>query len=156
MRTLTTDWNNADYANETTFCDRYAGTYVTIPAATPVDVRSMSDSVIGNHYYLLSNVPDTLAVDSAGNAETVVVDATVDVVVTVTKNPIAVPNIRVTATSADVTKVTVDAPYKLTDASGQCTFTLTGEAATAGKNVTFQVASDTSLEQVVAVEVTSS
>jgi hypothetical protein len=155
MRTLTTDWNNVAYASATTYCDRYAGTYVTIPANTPVDVRSMSDSVIGNDYYVLTRIPDTLAVDSAGNAETVAVDATVDVVVTVTDNPLAVLGVRVTATSQDPTKVSVDAPHKITDSNGQCTFTLTGVAAHAGRNVTFQVASDTTLEQVVAVTITA-
>ena len=155
MRTLTTDWNAAAHANATTFCDRYAGTYVTIPANTPVDVRSMQDSVLGNHYYVMSTVPDTITVDSAGNAETVAVDATVDFVVTVTDNPLACANVRVTATSSNPAKVSVDAPYKLTNASGQCTFTLTGLVADAGEDITVQVASNTALEQVVAVTITA-
>jgi hypothetical protein len=154
MRTITTDWNNVAYASATTYCDRYAGTYVTIPANEPTKTRSMADSVLGNHYYVLSNVPDTLAVDSVADAESVAVDADVDVVVTISKTPIAVPNIRVTATSADVTKVTVDAPYKLTDSNGQVTFTLHGVAA-ATKNVVFKVASNTALTKTVAVTVTA-
>ncbi len=153
MRTLTTDWNNVSYASAATFCDRYAGTYVTIPANTPVDVRSMQDSVLGNDYYVLTRVPDTCAVDSAGNAETMAVANTVDVVVTVTEDPLAVPNIRVTATSAHPATFTVDAPHKLTDANGQCTFTLTG-VSKATKNCVFAVASDTTLTQTVAVTVT--
>ena len=155
MRTLTTDWSNSSYADAATFLDRRAGTFVTIPAATPVDSRSMADSVIGGDYVTFAYTLDTLTADSAGDAESVEEEASTDVVVTVKDNPIAMPNIRITATSADTDVFTVSPAYAVTDANGQATFTITGVAAGGPENLTFQVASDTSVEKVVAVTVTS-
>ena len=50
MRQITTNWNNSAYNSQTIFVDNNSGNTVTIPANTPVNVRSMVDSVESGFY----------------------------------------------------------------------------------------------------------
>ena len=50
MRSITTDYNNSSYYNETKFTDVYSANGVTVAANTPVDVRAMMDSVGAGDY----------------------------------------------------------------------------------------------------------
>lgn len=128
MNSLTTDWNNAANANETSFLASN-GVVTTIPAGQADKVRSMKDAVAGGGWTQQTYVINTIAGDSVANAETVAALATVDVVVNVkNSNAANVQNVRVEAFSSDTTKFTVTATG-LTDASGNVTLTITGVAA---------------------------
>lgn len=152
MRDLTTNWNDAAYANATTFVDK-GGAYVTIPANTPVNVRSMQDSVQGGDYAVLATdaVPATIVSDAADDELALNVDADDDVTITVAGSAADSVGVRVHAVSADPTVCTVSPAFAVTDANGEAVFNIVG-IDDGVEDVTFSLASNPALA--VAVEVT--
>ena len=93
MRSITTDYNNSAYNSATKFTDVYSANGVTVPAKTPVNVRSMMDSVGAGDYVLSA---DTITIDHStatvahGSTGTSVITATISSAATA-GIPIAVP-----------------------------------------------------------------
>ena len=120
MREITTNWNNPDYANQTVFVDQATGATVTIPANTPVNVRSMLDSVQSGAYFnnptAITASEETLATEPEDTDE-----------VTVTLNP-AIGGFPIRATTDDGAVATVSPAVARTLADGTAVFTITSVA----------------------------
>jgi hypothetical protein len=120
MREITTNWNNPAYANETVFVDQATGFIVTIPANTPVNVRSMIDSVQSGAYF---NNPTAVTA-----SEETLATAPEDVdVVTVTLDP-AIGGFPIRATTSAAGVATVSPALGRTLADGTVVFTITSVA----------------------------
>jgi hypothetical protein len=145
MRSITTDYNNSAYNSATKFTDVYSANGVTVPAKTPVNVRSMMDSVGAGDYVLSA---DTIAVDDATIA--VAADATIASVITATISSVATAGIPIAVTSSDPTKATVSPALVRTKADGTATFTVTGVAA-GSSTLTFKTYGATSVTAAVTV-----
>jgi len=120
MREITTNWNNPDYANQTVFVDTATGATVTIPANTPVNVRSMVDSVSSGAYF--SNPVGVTASESTLATAPDDIDA-----VTVTLNP-AIGGFPIRATTSAAGVATVSPALGRTLANGTVVFTITSVA----------------------------
>jgi uncharacterized protein YjdB len=123
MRSITTNWNNVAYNSAGTFVDVTSGVSVTIPANTPVNFRSMVDSVESGAYVY---APDAL--DATPATTTKAAAETQAVTVTVTLNSVGVENAPIKAVSSDVTKATVSPAFANANASGVAIFTITAVA----------------------------
>lgn len=131
MRSITTNWNNSAYNSAGTFVDVKSNVTVTIPANTPVNFRSMVDSVESGAYVYN---PDTL--DASPATTTKAATQTQVVTVTVTLSAVGVENAPIRAVSSDVTKATVSPAFANANASGVATFTITA-VATGSATITF-------------------
>ena len=120
MRSITTDYNNSSYYNETKFTDVYSANGVTVAANTPVDVRAMMDSVGAGDYVLSATSMD---INSA--TATPAPGATATSVITTKISSTATAGIPVYAVSSDPTKVTVSPSLVRSASDGTATFTLT-------------------------------
>lgn len=135
MRSITTDYNNASYASATKFTDVYSGNGVTIPAKTPVDVRSMMDSVGAGDYVLSAT-----SMEVSDTTVDLTLEGTVTQGVTAKISTTATVGIPIRAVSSDVTQVTVTPALARTNASGVAYFTITnvGGVATNSIDVDFK------------------
>ena len=145
MRSITTDYNNSSYNSATKFTDVYSANGVTVPAKTPVNVRSMMDSVGAGDYVVSA---DTLAIDHA--TATVAHGSTGTSVITATISSVATAGIPIAVTSSDTTKATVSPALVRTKADGTATFTITGVAA-GSATLTFKTYGATSVTCAVTV-----
>ena len=145
MRDLTTDYNNSSYNSATKFTDVYSANGVTVPAKTPVNVRSMMDSVEAGDYVLSA---DLLAIDSA--TASVAHGSTTTSTITASISSVATAGIPVTVTSSDTTKATVSPALVRTKADGTAVFTITGVAA-GSATLTFKTYGATSVTCAVTV-----
>lgn len=119
MRAITTNWNNAAYAQSATFVDKVSGNHVVIPALNPMNHRSMIDSVESGGYIYQ---PDLVAVDEATLATAPEDEDVVEV--TVTLDSAAVFGAPVKAVSDDVEVATVSPALAYTDEEGKVSFTV--------------------------------
>ena len=124
MRSITTNWNSSAYDSAGTFVDVISGNTVTIPANTPVNFRSLVDSVESGSYIY---APDALTATPATVASAPLDKDTV--VINVSLSAANVENAPVVATTSDATKATVSPTIANTDKSGNYTFTITSVAA---------------------------
>jgi len=120
MREITTNWNNPDYANETIFVDVATGATVTIPANTPVNVRSMIDSVQSGAYF---NNPTAIT----ASEETLATAPEDTDQVTVTVAPV-VSGMLIKAVTNNGSVATVSPASARTLANGTAVFTITSVA----------------------------
>ena len=120
MRTITTDYNNASYASATKFTDVYSANGVTVPAKTPVNVRSMMDSVGAGDYVLSA---DELAISAT--TATPAPAATATLTLTAKISSAATAGIPIAATSSNTARVTISPALARTKADGTAVFTLT-------------------------------
>ena len=120
MRTITTDYNNSAYNSETKFTCVYSANGLTVAAATPVDVRSMTDSVQAGDYVASATSMD---IDSA--TSTPDVGGTDTVTITTKISSAATAGIPVRAYSSDTAKVTVTPALARSKADGTVDFVLT-------------------------------
>lgn len=120
MRTITTNWNNSAYNNQTIFVDFASGSTVTVPAGNPVNVRSMYDSVGAGSYFVN---PSAINVDEA-TLSTAPEDES-EVVATVDDGVVGA---LVTAVSDDEEIATVSPASGRVGPDGAFTFTVTSVA----------------------------
>lgn len=120
MRTITTDYNNSAYNSETKFTCVYSANGLTVAAATPVDVRSMTDSVQAGDY-----VTSATSMDIDSNTSTPDVGGTDTVTITTKISSAATAGIPVRASSSDTAKVTVTPALARSKADGTVDFVLT-------------------------------
>lgn len=123
MRDITTNWNNSAYNSQTVFVDYATGNTVTVPANTPVNVRSMYDSVGAGTYQVnpgaIAASEETLATAPEDESE---------VTVTVTLGDAYVADTPVKAVSSAPAKATVSPALAWTATDGTATFTITSVA----------------------------
>lgn len=144
MRSITTNWNSSTYNNATTFVDKISGSSVTIPANTPVNVRSMIDSVESGGYIYQ---PDGVVVNQE-TLSTAVDDEDV-VVVTITNSAVPVAGAPITVTFAETTIVSVSPMFAYAAANGTASFTITSLAS--GSAEVFFNCGDIAAETIVTV-----
>jgi hypothetical protein len=120
MRTITTDYNNSAYNSETKFTCVYSANGLTVAAATPVDVRSMTDSVQAGDY-----VASATSMDIDASTSTPDVGGTDTVTITTKISSTATAGIPVRAISSDTAKVTVSPALARAKADGTVDFVLT-------------------------------
>jgi uncharacterized protein YjdB len=124
MRTITTNWNNSAYNSQTIFVDNASGNTVTIPANTPVNVRSMVDSVESGSYQYnpdaITRNPSTLSIDIGDTGTSTA---------TVTLDSVGMSQFPVKAVSGTPAVATVSPALGRTLANGTVVFTVTGVSA---------------------------
>ena len=145
MRSITTDYNNSSYNSETKFTDVYSAHGVTVPANTPVNVRSMMDSVGAGDYVLSAT---SMEIDDS--TISVAAGSTIASVITAKISTTATAGIPVAVTSSAPTKATVSPALVRTAADGTATFTVTGVAA-GSSTLTFKTYGATSVTAAVTV-----
>ena len=123
MRSLTTNWNNAAYYNETVFVDSLSGNTMTVGANRPVDVRTMFDSVESGSYKVDA---DSIAADPATLSTEP--DDSDTVTVTVEAGGGVVGGYPVKAATDDADIATVSPKLAYTAADGTVTFTVVSVA----------------------------
>jgi hypothetical protein len=123
MRAITTNWNNAAYAQTATFVDKVSGNAVVIPALNPMNHRSMIDSVESGSYIYQ---PDSVSTDPGTLAPAPDDEDVVEV--TVTLDSVAVAGAPVRASSDDEDVATVSPAIAYTSEAGTVQFTVTSVA----------------------------
>lgn len=147
MRTITTDYNNSSYYSETKFTDVYSANGVTVAANTPVNVRSMMDSVGAGDYVLSAT-----SMDISDETLTPDVDATDTITITTKISSTATAGIPVKAVSSDASKVTVSPAFARAGSDGTITFTITAVGVdTDEATITFSTYGATDAECVVTI-----
>ena len=120
MRAITTNWNNAAYAQSATFVDKVSGNAVVVPALNPMNHRSMVDSVEAGAYVYQ---PDAFLVSEATLATAPEDEDVVTVTVTYDSEPVS--GVAVKAVSDDVEVATVSPAMGYTNELGEVEFTIT-------------------------------